>query len=161
MYTKEEVDAIIAALPPGDGAPARRVPADMVFYRDAATPLNSGNGTNWAFSGAALSASTISLYANMGMSLHYARFLMVWTPNHATSATGVRLVHMDSGPTNITEIAKFELTGMTPRVDAVDVTAALQALLAGGANKFLGLQTRGNGFAPSKTYSALIECVWN
>lgn len=136
---------------------------EMVMHRDAGTAVNSAVSTTYAFPGTALTASTFQLYAASfaGMKLRYARWLVAWNPNTSgATASGVRLIHADSGPTNITQIAEFTATGSTPRTDAVEVTSDLNTLLAGGSNKTIGYQAKGDGTNACNVYLSVIECVW-
>ena len=47
-----------------------------------------------------------------------------------------------------------------PRVDAVIVTGFIQALINGGVDKNIGMQTHGNGSNGCLIYGSWIEIVW-
>jgi hypothetical protein len=136
---------------------------EMTLVRHAGEPVDVPNDGKWYFPGSALSASMSQLHATSGMAkLHSARWVVAWNPRapHA-SPSGVQLVHADSGPSNVCGIAQFLKSKKTsPVVDAADVTAALNGILAGGASKFLGHQLVGNGTNSPLLYSSVIECVW-
>ena len=144
----------------------RTVHQDWVdFYRDAAVPIVSTTTTTYGFPGAALTASTIQWYAGSftGRRLKYARWLLAWNPQAATAATaGVRLIHADAGPTNITQFAEITRgSRTTPIVDAVEVTTELNALLDAQVNKTIAHQARGDGTAGCDIYLSELELVWD
>lgn len=95
--------------------------------------------------GSVLSNSTYWLEMSHGLAeLAKARFTVFWTPRN--TANYVRLVHADNGPSNIVEIARIQSNGlMTPTGQAVDVTAAMNALIAAGVDKHIGFQVGGDG----------------
>lgn len=87
----------------------------------------------------------------------FAEWRLVWLP--ANASNGVRLVHADSGPSNITQIAEFTgNAGGTPTNTAVDVTADLNALVAAGVWKQLGMQVKQAGGLT--IYQSRLEVVW-
>lgn len=143
--------------PPGPSGSLGRVFSLYNFYRNSAISLNSPTSTTWSWPGAALSASIVPFLAGMGIRpIVYCRFLVTWTPNNG----GARLIHCEDGPTNIQEIHAFTDPRSTPIVSAWDITAEMQALRAGGMNKHLGMQLRGNGFNTARVYSFALEMLW-
>lgn len=136
-----------------------KIQTELLFYRDPATPIQGPASTTLQFPGAALSASTVRWFgAATGQTLHYARWLLVWTPGDNTT---VQLSHADSGPTNFVEIARFTRSSPTPVADAIDVTVALQSALALGVTKHLCQRMNGNGSVGPKVYSSSIELIWD
>ena len=133
--------------------------------RGSGTPealLGETSATYW-FPGDALSASIKLFRFEMGLvPVAWGRWVMTWNPL-GIGASGVRLVHMDAGPSNITQIAEF--TGyynVTPIVGAVDITATLNSLRTGGQYKFIGHQLRSNGITQAPlVYSSALEIVWD
>jgi hypothetical protein len=125
--------------------------------------VSSTNSAVWHWGGNALTASAFKVYFDKltGAQIIFARVVFTWTPNAPGAPTsGVRLVHFDDGPANITEIIAFEDNDMTPIVSTQDITADLQALLAAGVVKQLGYQVHGDGSNSCTIYGALIEVVW-
>lgn len=139
-----------------------RCQTEIILYRNSQHALDGSiSGAVWAYPGTALSANTVQLYAQMGLTLVYARWMLAWNPNTGPSPTGVRLVNADSGPSNEGEMARFLIANAnTPRVDAVDVTTPLKYWLAAGNQKTLAHQTCGNGTNGCKIFASVIECVW-
>lgn len=136
-----------------------KVQTEFTLYRSAEQALKgTPDGAAWAYPGAALSANTTQFYAQMGLTLQFARWVVAWNPDTGSSPTGVRLVLADSGPTNEVEVASFLASNCTtPRVDAADVTRQLQSL---AAQKTIAHQTCGNGQNGCKIYGSWVECVW-
>lgn len=123
---------------------------------DALTQSSTGG---YVWPGNALTSSTHTLRFDLGLRTALAAtWRLVWTPNDA--ANGMRLVHADDGPLNITQIA--EQTGVataTPRHDAVDVTTQINALISGGVFKHLGHQITAGTTAPL-IFMSRLEIVW-
>lgn len=174
IYTKQEVDQALAALAaqipaPGSGGVGFRSYGVVDFYRSSQTFMPSQVGTAWTFSGSSLTGQTVRLPLDHGLDpagLEYARFIVTWRPNVPAGVGGVRLVHCDDGPVNVTEIAKFERADPNPVPNAADVTAALRAMMAaaiaaGKTHKHLGVQMHGNGTTAVELFSAALELVWN
>ena len=139
-----------------------KVQTEFTLYRNTQYPLDgTASGAVWSYPGTALTANTTQLLASMGLTLQYARWVLVWNPNTNESPTGVRLVSADSGPANEAEQASFSRANYAnPRVDSVDVTNQLKAIIAAGMSKSIAHQTYGNGGNGCKIYGSWIECVW-
>ncbi len=137
---------------------------EIVFFRNAAAPIiGAASGAQYAFPGAALTASTAKLWFNLISqgSIIAARWVLAWNPKTGASPTGVRLVYFDDGPANIVQIGEITSTNYsTPRVDAVWVTTYLQNLLASRVERNFGHQTFGNGVNGPSIYSSALEIVW-
>lgn len=129
----------------------------------AGTPvLGSVSGGSWAFPGAALTASTYRIYGDYltGRTVLRADWVVAWNPNTGPNPTGVRLVKMDNGPANITELARVDaMNRTTPQVSGVDITAEIQTILDNGEYKHLGHQTYGNGANGCLIYSSVIYII--
>lgn len=127
--------------------------------------IGEPSGAVWAWPGAALTASVTTLHAGLGeYSLVAACWVLAWDPATAgSSPTGVRLIHADDGPSNITEIARIDATyATTPRRSSVDILDALRGVLSSGAtHKHIGHQTFGNGQNGPRIYLSEIQCVWS
>ncbi len=144
------------------------IQTEFTLYRDAAVGLSGTvDGSNWAWPGQALTASTFVLRADQGLGqVKHARWVLVWNPrtNNPASPTGVRLVSADLGPTNIQEICRITSPSNqaynSPKVDGVDVTSYLNAIIAAGQLKTIGQQTFGNGGNGCLIYASWIEVVW-
>ena len=111
--------------------------------RDAQATADSPGGT-YTWPGAALSTSTRRFYFDRGLrTLVRATWELAWIPDG--TGDGVRLVHMDDGPTNITQIA--ERTGAPAGYEyyTADLTSAINALIASGVFKHIGLQWKASG----------------
>jgi hypothetical protein len=95
--------------------------------------------------GLALSGSTHRFHFAGGIApVDSARLLVVWASRN--TANYLRLVACDDGPSNIIEIARIQGNGaMGPSVQAIDITAALNALIAAGVDKQIGFQIGGDG----------------
>ncbi len=109
----------------------------------------------------ALTASTKHFFFNDGLSpIVRALWIVVWIPiNPAASA---RLVHMDDGPLNITQIAAVPgMATPNPIVSYADVTAPLDALRQAGVYKSLGVQFKDDGFTDWRIYESRLEIVWD
>lgn len=138
--------------------------SELILYKNTEYPLHGTvNGAAFAWPGTALSANISVIHAEFPMKkLLHARWLLVWNPNTDAGFTAVRLVSADLGPTNIAEIAVFRKNNYhAPKVDGIDITNELNAILAGGVIKQLCHQTAGNGAAGALIYSSVIECVWS
>ena len=82
-----------------------------------------------------------------------------WTPNDAN--TYVRLVHMDNGPDNITQIGEIQSNGSTsPVVETLDFTSVMNELIVAKVDKHLGFQVRDNGSSSSSIYESRLEIVF-
>jgi hypothetical protein len=144
------------------------IQSEFTLYRDAANGLiGTVDGANWAWPGQALTASTFVLRADLGMGrVKHARWVLVWNPrtSNPASPTGVRLVSADLGPANIAEVARIvspsDAAYNSPKVDAVEVTAALNAIIGAGQLKTIGQQTFGNGGNGCLIYASWLEVVW-
>jgi hypothetical protein len=147
------------------------VQSEIILFKNSQNPLaGTVPGANWAWPGTALSANTHRLHANYlaSATLRFARWVLVWNPQVTDpvtfSPTGVRLVKFDDGPTNIEEVAAVRspqgTTYATPRVDAVDVTSALQQIVSALTTKQIGQQTFGNGQNGCLIYGSWLELVW-
>lgn len=142
--------------------------SDFVLYKNPVTPLTgSTSGATWAWIGAALSASTMVLRADQGLPrVKFARWVAVWNPrvSDPASPTSIRLISADFGPANIQQIGQVlspaGAVSQAPRVDAVDVTSALNQIIDAGQVKTLGQQTFGNGANGCLIYASWIEVVW-
>lgn len=119
--------------------------------------------TTYIFPGSALSSSTFEFYQYMTPIVRYAVWQVVWTP--VNTGVGIRLVKFDAGPSGITQIS--EITGKTggPRNDSEDVTAAMQAIMAGlvaappGVHKQIGHQLKGDGSTGAKVYMSRVSML--
>lgn len=142
--------------------------SEFVLYRDASVGLPGAvSGAEWAWPGQALTASTVVLRADKELSrVKHARWVLAWNPrtSQPESPTGVRLVSADLGPVNIAEICRItsptDAAYNSPKVDAVDVTDALNAIIDAGLLKTLGQQTFGNGQNGCLIYASWLEVVW-
>lgn len=137
--------------------------SELILYKNTEYPLHGTSaGASYVFPGTALSANVSVLHADKPMKLlTYARWVLAWNPNTGASPTGVRLIHADQGPSNIVQIAEFRATNKnTPKVDGIEITNELNALISAGLWKQLGHQTFGNGANGALIYSSVIECVW-
>jgi hypothetical protein len=157
-------DAFIVAGTVSSSTLSRRIQTTLDLVGQdptAATALQGWVGTTYSFAQDALTASTRALYMDLKLAtLVYARWLVVWNPRNSSS--GVRLIHADSGPTNIVEIAKFDTNpATTPVPSAVDVTTTLATLVSANVMKFLGHQSKGNGSQGAIIFSSSIEMVWD
>lgn len=138
---------------------------DVIYQSASFGEQGPADGVNWNFLGNAKSSSMSTYFWSLlkagNASIVFARVVFIWNPNTGTSPTGIRLVSADDGPVNLIEICQVTQTNYTnPRVDAVDMTTALQALLAAGQYKHLGFQTSGNGGNGPIVYGVRLEIVW-
>jgi len=144
------------------------IQTEFMLYRDAAVGLaGTVDGANWAWPGQALTASTFVIRADHGLGqIKRARWVLVWNPrtSNPASPTGVRLVSADLGPANIIEQARIispsDQAYNSPKVDAVDITSQLNAIIAAGQLKTIGQQTFGNGGNGCLIYASWLEVVW-
>lgn len=137
--------------------------SDYTFYRNPQTALQgTANGAAFAYPGSALTASSVRFHADLGLRpIKKALWVLVWNPNTTSGYTAVRLVTADNGPANLVEIARISNNNYTsPKVDAVDITADLNALIAAGRFKQILQQTAGNGANGALIYASWIEIVW-
>ncbi len=134
------------------------------FYRDPATPLiGTSVGCCYDYPGSALSGSSIPFHFDKmaGRQIKFARWVLVWNPSTGGSPTGARLVHADSGPSNLVQIADIRTTNKsTPIVSSADITNELNALSVSGQWKQILQQTFGNGGNGIKIYGSWVEIVW-
>lgn len=119
-----------------------------------ALTINSGN---FVWPGDVLSTSVKSIAANLGdfAKISQANVMVVWT---AQPGAKLRLVSADPGPTNIQNLWPWvepTITG-SPTVSGVNVTSDLNALLAGGVWKQIGIQTSGS----ATINRATLEIIW-
>ncbi|KRR18136.1 discoidin domain-containing protein [Bradyrhizobium retamae] len=150
-----------------DGTGAYSVPGSSPItqtmfdlFRNPANGVGGNTTTTYQFPGSALTASTIAFYANQGMRLQQARWLVALTPGHASNATRIRVVNFDSGPNNIVSMAEISATGTTPLTGGADITISLLGLINAGVFKQLGYQIAGNGVESPTVYLSTIEMVW-
>jgi hypothetical protein len=157
----EEITVVYGYL--GYGGVSRRIYSELCLQRNAQYGVVSPVGATWAWGGDCLSSSTGRMRFDLltDAILIHAKLLFEWTPNApGAPKSGVRLVHMDDGPTNITEIWAVESNTMTPIVSSYDVTADIQALITAGVDKQLGFQVHGDGTNSCTIYGAILEFVW-
>ena len=114
-------------------------------------------GPEWKFPGQALSASTQKFRFDLGYPpVKYARWLVIWTPG--SKATSLRLVHMDDGPANITEIGIIEGTDHPrPTAEELIITDSINQLVSGHVAKQIGFQVKDGGDADWVIYSSRLE----
>lgn len=137
----------------------KRIVTSFEFYRSPAVALNgTTDGAEWQFPGTALSASSLRWLGSYGLRVVHARWVLVWNANSPAAFLGSRIAWADSGPSNIQEIGRLTRnTGNSPVVDALDVTAALNAQTA---DKQLIHQTIGDGSKGGLIYANNIDIVW-
>ena len=136
---------------------------DFTFYRNPQTSLiGTVSGSSFAYPGSALTASSFRLRGDLiNRPVQSAKWVIVWNPNTTSGYTAVRLVKGDDGPSNISEIARVQNNNYTnPRVDGVDITLEIQAILNNNEYKQILQQTAGNGSNGAKIYASWIEIVW-
>lgn len=136
---------------------------DFTFYRNPSTPIyGTTNGAAFAFPGNALTASSFRFRGDLGFRpILSAKWIIVWNPNTTSGYTAVRLVKGDDGPANLVELARVQHNYYTsPKVDAVDITAALQGIVNNQQYKQILQQTAGNGAYGALIYASWIEIVW-
>lgn len=161
LATKGYVDGIV------DGGGSAKAVHQSIFTlyaepRSSEALAQSSTGGSYVWANDALTASTFTFRFDKGSlweDILYARWYVVWHPNGDTN-NGIRLVHADDGPTNITEIAEFTGRSDTSQiVSETDITTDLATLLAGGAKKHIGhqIKTTGTGM---KIYLSRVEVVW-
>lgn len=159
--TIEQFDALAARV---EALEARKEITHVVLLRHAGTPVIGGpSGTVWAFPGNALTASTTRMEFDWMPPIESARWVIAWNPNTGASPTGVRLIHFDDGPNNITHITQITACCTVSPIgsaNVTDVTAALQSLQAAGVMKNIGHQTIGNGGNGPMIYSSEIHIKW-
>lgn len=107
--------------------------------------------------GSVLSGSTHRFPFSRGMApVASARLLVLWAPRNVSNY--VRLVSADDGPSNIVELARVQSNGnMGPTAQAVDVTQALNNLIAAGVDKQVGFQIGGDGLNAWTLYEVQLE----
>lgn len=138
--------------------------SEFPIYRNAQTPVTCAATPKFSWPGAALTSSTTGIYFNhmRGRKIVFAGWVLAWNPNTDDTKTGIRLVHMDDGPRNITEIAKATGTNYkAPRHDKFDVTEDIQKLFDGGAFKHIGHQSYSDSKSACLIYSSILVIVWN
>lgn len=115
--------------------------------------------TAYTFIGNALSANTKVFPFSMGLPFAVkATWRHIWTPN--SNQTFVRLVHMDGGPTNITQIVEVQSGGTaTPVVEIRDFTGAFNDLVTAKIDKQIGFQVKDNNTLTSTIYESRLE-IW-
>lgn len=136
---------------------------DFTFYRDPKNALiGTTSGSSYAFPGTALTASSWRLRGDLvNRPILHAQWMLVWNPNTVSGYTGVRLIKSDNGPSNMVEIARLTNNNYTsPRVDSVNITAALQDIVNNGQYKQILQQTAGNGTDGAMIYASWIEIIW-
>lgn len=138
---------------------------ERLFFAHSSQPTQPTDISGaWGSPGQALSSSYTWFYpAFSKRRLKSARLVVVWNPNtvNNSNATALRLVHADSGPSNITAIAQFAVAATTsPISDGLYVTSTLQALLDAGVSKQLGIQMAGNANDAPKLYKFCLELEW-
>lgn len=119
-----------------------------------------GATVGYEWPGAALSASTVWFPFDRVTWREAAavRWQLVWTPNDASN--GIRLVHLDPGPLNITQLAEFTGSASgSPIHQTIEITAAFNALIAGGVEKYIGNQITATATGPT-LYSSRLEILW-
>jgi hypothetical protein len=136
---------------------------EFTLYRNSQHALvGSTSSATWLFPGTAATSSTFLLFSSLldERQVIWARWVLAWNPNTGATPTNVRLIYFD-GTGEITQFAKITGTNYhTPRVDAVIVTGFIQALINGGIDKSIGMQTLGNGTNGPLIYGSWIEVVW-
>jgi hypothetical protein len=115
----------------------------------------------WMPPDAALTASTQTLWFNAGLGpFTFVRWLLVWlAPNVNIHA---RLVSMDDGPTNLTQLAQIDAAAdgaMGPHPAGVIVTDAFNQMMARGRYKHIGYQIWDDGVNHPTIYSSRLELV--
>jgi hypothetical protein len=138
------------------------VQSQIIFIKEPRNYTYSSTSTNWWFPYAVLSSSTNPFFADQlqGAHIKHARWTIVWIPNTSGATTGIRLVHFDAGPVNMTEFAKSEKSGTSPIHTFLDVTDQLNDLLEAGQFKYIGYQIRGNGSQSPLIYGSWLDIVW-
>jgi hypothetical protein len=119
------------------------------------TPTNQ-----WAWPGEALSASTGHLAFRYGFPpVTFARAIIVWSPGSVNN--GIRIVHADDGPTNITEMGRKISTESTqsPRAHGIILTDQLNELVNNKVSKHVGYQVIGDG-TPMTIYEVTLEITF-
>jgi hypothetical protein len=140
-----------------------RFMSTMTLYRSPQTALVGPIPNTWAFPGTGVTASLIQWRADYpGMDLEVAYWRVIWDPNGSGAGqTGVRLVHADSGPSNITSIvAQTDDATGSVRNDAFDVTSTLQGFLDSETYKQIGHQMIGNATTAANLYMSELELIW-
>jgi len=136
---------------------------NYTFYRNPENALKgTSGGADWAFPGKALTASSIPLKWNLmnNVNVVSAKWILVWNPFTAISPTGVRLVKMDDGPTNLVQLARIDgANTITPKVDSVILTNEFVIMASEGITKQIGQQTYGNGVWGGLIYASWIELI--
>jgi hypothetical protein len=152
----------------GDEAAEGGMQSEILLYRNPVQGLpGTISSAAWAWPGNALSASVMPLRGDLLKGrLRYARWVLTWNPCTPDPAlrTGARLVSADNGPSNLAEIARIwspaQQPCTTPRVDAVEITDALNEILDVQVLKHIGQQTFGNEVTGCLIYASWIELIW-
>ncbi len=123
-------------------------------------------GSNYEYLGGALSCSMVPFQFDQPMA-PFASVLwrITWQPKGDTTC-GARLIHADSGPANIVQLA--EITGnSTPNGQStntgVDITTAMNTLRTAGAWKQIIMQVKGGAaaFGGMIIHSSALEVVYD
>lgn len=137
-------------------------PYEITLYRSTQTALVGPTAATYGNPGVTgVTASYIQLYcAILNRPLQRVFWRVVWDPDCSTGSTGVRLVHADSGPSNITEIIAQTASGTgSVRNDGFNITDDINSLIAGTVDKQIGHQAIGNGSDAAKIYGSWLEVV--
>jgi len=111
--------------------------------------------------GSAASASTRRIPGDLGLKpVTRATWQLIWTAPGAQAA--VELAHIDPGFLNYTQFAELRpRVVQAPDIQYVDVTAAVNSVIAQRRIKYLVCRARGDGQAGSLIYGSSIELVWS
>jgi hypothetical protein len=155
---------LILAAGPAAAAGGFRIPVTYeLFGQDAqyASSLHGWPGTDFNWSADALTGSTHNFRFDLGLgTIFQAKWRLVFNSLGRTACV-TRLVHLDPGPFNITEIGRLDNgNSPSPTHKWLDITAAMQALVAGGKEKYLGHQCKGDGGTGPIVFSSRIEIIW-
>ena len=136
------------------------------LYQNGTFPETTQAVQDWTWPGVGLSASTVRFPADLlkgKATLIHARLILAWTPNSQAGTTGIQTVFCDDGPSNCQVMGANILDSVgtaTPITGGQDLTAAMQAIIDGGAYKHIGFRTLGNGTNGPKVYKVAIEMTW-
>lgn len=135
------------------------IPSNIQLFGPAQTAssaiADTASSPKWV--GQVLSGSTHRVPFSKGLPLvDSARMLVLWAPRN--TANYVRFVSCDDGPSNIVELARVQGNGnMGPSAQAVDITSALNGLIAAGVDKQIGFQVGGDGVNQWVLYEVQLE----
>jgi hypothetical protein len=135
------------------------IQTEWTLYRSGNVPLVGGAPGYWARVGTAASAMTVQVYAHLDLSIQTCRLAYSFNPQSMYSPTGLRV--MAYTPLGTFPFAQALRTGLGPVSGGVDVTDALQGLLAMQQGATLYVETVGNGAVGPLVYHAVIECIWH